>query len=186
MAELFTASGFFTLLMLLALQAVLGFDNLLYISIESKRVGEAKAPTVRRWGIGLAILFRIILLIVIVNLFSALQRKRRATYPAHPVSAAPVNLPKTLRQLSRHLLLAEPTKRSRKGRNPIPKHFSRTLLSLVPKHRRAPRPHHGRNGAEGPRICWTSCEAGMTTERTPGKRVRKKRWTTFTGSSSGK
>ena len=72
MAELFTASGFFTLLMLLALQAVLGFDNLLYISIESKRVGEAKAPTVRRWGIGLAILFRIILLIVIVNLFSAL------------------------------------------------------------------------------------------------------------------
>lgn len=72
MAELFTASGFFTLLMLLALQAVLGFDNLLYISIESKRVGE-KAPMVRRWGIGLAMLFRIVLLIIIVSLFGALE-----------------------------------------------------------------------------------------------------------------
>ncbi len=72
MSELFTASGFFTLLMLLALQAVLGFDNLLYISIESKRVGEAKAPMVRRWGIGLAMAFRIVLLIIIVSLFGAL------------------------------------------------------------------------------------------------------------------
>ena len=73
MAELFTVSGFFTLLMLLALQAVLGFDNLLYISIESKRVGEAKAPMVRRWGIGLAMVVRIVLLIIIVNLFGALS-----------------------------------------------------------------------------------------------------------------
>ena len=72
MAEIFTASGFFTLLMLLALQAVLGFDNLLYISIESKRVGDAKAPMVRRWGIGLAMLFRVVLLVVIVNLFGLL------------------------------------------------------------------------------------------------------------------
>ena len=71
-AEIFSISGFFTLLMLLLLQAVLGFDNLLYISIESKRVGEAKAPMVRRWGIGLAVAFRIILLIVIVSLFGAL------------------------------------------------------------------------------------------------------------------
>lgn len=72
LAEVFSVSGFFTLLMLLLLQAVLGFDNLLYISIESKRVGEAKAPMVRRWGIGLAIAFRIILLVVIVNLFGLL------------------------------------------------------------------------------------------------------------------
>lgn len=69
--DLFTMGGFFTLLMLLMLQAVLGFDNLLYITIESKRVGE-KAAMVRRWGIGLAMLFRIILLIVIVSLFGAL------------------------------------------------------------------------------------------------------------------
>ena len=74
MAEMFTVSGFFTLLMLLALQAVLGFDNLLYISIESKRVGEEKASMVRRWGIGLAMLFRIVLLIVIVNLFGMLAQ----------------------------------------------------------------------------------------------------------------
>ncbi len=73
MAELFTVSGFFTLLMLLALQAVLGFDNLLYISIESKRVGEEKASMVRRWGIGLAMLFRIVLLVVIVGLFGAME-----------------------------------------------------------------------------------------------------------------
>ncbi len=71
--QLFSIQGFFTLLMLLALQAVLGFDNLLYISIESKRVGEEKASMVRRWGIGLAMLFRVVLLIIIVNLFSALE-----------------------------------------------------------------------------------------------------------------
>ena len=67
--EVFSVSGFFTLLMLLMLQAVLGFDNLLYISIESKRVGEEKAGMVRRWGIGLAMVFRIVLLVIIVNLF---------------------------------------------------------------------------------------------------------------------
>ena len=38
MADLFTISNFMTLCMLTLLQAVLGFDNLLYISIESKRV----------------------------------------------------------------------------------------------------------------------------------------------------
>ena len=74
MAELFSLSGLSTLLVLVLLQAVLGFDNLLYISIESKRVGEegGKASMVRRWGIGLAVLFRIVLLIVIVSLFSLL------------------------------------------------------------------------------------------------------------------
>ncbi|MDJ0920507.1 MAG: tellurium resistance protein TerC [Henriciella sp.] len=71
-SEVFSTSGLFTLLMLLLLQAVLGFDNLLYISIESKRVGEAKSGMVRRWGIGLAVALRIILLIVIVMLFGAL------------------------------------------------------------------------------------------------------------------
>lgn len=70
--EVFSTSGLFTLLMLLLLQAVLGFDNLLYISIESKRVGEEKAPMVRRWGIGLAVLFRVVLLFIIVGLFDAI------------------------------------------------------------------------------------------------------------------
>ncbi|MCR9196236.1 MAG: tellurium resistance protein TerC [Hyphomonas sp.] len=71
-AEVFSISGLFTLLMLLLLQAVLGFDNLLYISIESQRVGPEKAPMVRRWGIGLAVVLRIVLLVIIVNLFSLL------------------------------------------------------------------------------------------------------------------
>ena len=71
-SEVFSISGLFTLLMLLMLQAVLGFDNLLYISIESKRVGEVDAPKVRRWGIGLAVLFRIVLLFIIVGLFDLL------------------------------------------------------------------------------------------------------------------
>ncbi|MEM9054901.1 MAG: tellurium resistance protein TerC [Pseudomonadota bacterium] len=71
-AEVFSVSGLFTLLMLLLLQAVLGFDNLLYISIESKRVGPEKAPMVRRWGIGIAVALRIILLVIIVNLFTLL------------------------------------------------------------------------------------------------------------------
>ena len=72
-SEVFSLSGFFTLLMLLLLQAVLGFDNLLYISIESKRVGPEKAPMVRRWGIGLAVVFRVVLLFIIVALFDALS-----------------------------------------------------------------------------------------------------------------
>ncbi|MEM9938057.1 MAG: tellurium resistance protein TerC [Pseudomonadota bacterium] len=71
-AEVFSTSGLFTLMMLLLLQAVLGFDNLLYISIESKRVGEAKSGIVRRWGIGIAVALRIVLLVVIVMLFGAL------------------------------------------------------------------------------------------------------------------
>ncbi|MEL6569199.1 MAG: tellurium resistance protein TerC, partial [Pseudomonadota bacterium] len=72
LAEVFSVSGLFTLLMLLMLQAVLGFDNLLYISIESKRTGPENASKVARWGIGLAVLFRIVLLIIIVNIFALL------------------------------------------------------------------------------------------------------------------
>ena len=71
-SEVFSTSGLFTLFMLLLLQAVLGFDNLLYISIESKRVGPEKASTVRRWGIGIAIIMRIVFLVIIVNVFGML------------------------------------------------------------------------------------------------------------------
>ena len=38
MVELFTIENLFTLVVLTALETVLGFDNLLYISIEAKRV----------------------------------------------------------------------------------------------------------------------------------------------------
>lgn len=62
-----------TLLMLTLLQAVLGFDNLLYISIESKRVVEDKQSYVRKLGIGLAIFLRIILLFVITKAIGYFQ-----------------------------------------------------------------------------------------------------------------
>ena len=51
-----------TLGFLILLQAVLGFDNLLYISLESKNAPVEKRKMVRAWGIGLAIALRIILL----------------------------------------------------------------------------------------------------------------------------
>lgn len=73
MAELLTLEALFTLLMLILLQAVLGFDNLLYIAIESNKVGNEKdAKRVRKWGIAIAVILRIVLLFLIVNLFSLL------------------------------------------------------------------------------------------------------------------
>ena len=57
-----------TLAFLVLLQAVLGFDNLLYISLASKHVPAARQAFVRRLGIGLAIVLRIILLLVVVQL----------------------------------------------------------------------------------------------------------------------
>ncbi len=73
MAELFSIPGLFTLGMLVLLQAVLGFDNLLYISIESKRVAEDKQSMVRKLGIGVAIVLRIALLFVVVHLITLLE-----------------------------------------------------------------------------------------------------------------
>ena len=62
-----------TLLMLILLQAVLGFDNLLYISLESKRAPEESQKMVRSVGIGIAIVLRIILLYVLVNVIKYFQ-----------------------------------------------------------------------------------------------------------------
>ena len=73
MNSLFSLDALFTLLMLVMLQAVLGFDNLLYISIESKGVEPARQAYVRRVGIGLAIILRIVLLFVIVSAIEYLQ-----------------------------------------------------------------------------------------------------------------
>ena len=73
MADLLTLEALFTLFMLILLQAVLGFDNLLYIAIESNKVGDPKdAQRVRKYGIGIAVLLRIVLLFLIVNLFALL------------------------------------------------------------------------------------------------------------------
>jgi len=62
-----------TLGLLVLLQAVLGFDNLLYISLESQRAPAADQSRVRKLGIGIAVGLRILLLFVLINLVEALQ-----------------------------------------------------------------------------------------------------------------
>ena len=64
---------FVTLGFLVLLQAVLGFDNLLYISLESKRAPVEHQARVRRLGIGLAIFLRIGLLFILVKLIEYVQ-----------------------------------------------------------------------------------------------------------------
>ena len=63
----------FTLLMLVLLQAVLGFDNLLYISLESKKAPEKDQKRVRKTGILIAIVLRIVLLFVLVSIIDFFQ-----------------------------------------------------------------------------------------------------------------
>lgn len=67
MEGLFTLDNFITLGMLTLLQMVLGLDNLLYISMESKQAPEDQQKRVRVIGIGLAILLRIVFLFVLVS-----------------------------------------------------------------------------------------------------------------------
>jgi len=71
--ELFTPENLFTLMMLIFLESVLGFDNLLYISIESKRAPLEKQASVRKIGVILAIVQRIVLLFVIMKAIEAFQ-----------------------------------------------------------------------------------------------------------------
>lgn len=63
----------FTLLMLILLQVVLGFDNLLYISLESKNAPKERQNYVRKVGIALAIILRIVLLFVLIFLIDYFQ-----------------------------------------------------------------------------------------------------------------
>lgn len=74
MEQLFTLGNLVDLLLLVMLQAVLGFDNLLYISLESKRAPVDKQASVRRWGIILAVVFRIALLFLLLNMIQAFQQ----------------------------------------------------------------------------------------------------------------
>ena len=55
------------------LQAVLGFDNLLYISLESKKAPEPDQKRVRKVGILIAIILRIVLLFVLVSVIDYFQ-----------------------------------------------------------------------------------------------------------------
>lgn len=63
----------FTLLMLVLLQAVLGFDNLLYISLESKKAPLDDQKRVRKVGILIAIVLRIVFLFLIVSIIDFFQ-----------------------------------------------------------------------------------------------------------------
>jgi predicted tellurium resistance membrane protein TerC len=72
-AELFSFASLGNLLMLIFLQAVLGFDNLLYISIESQRAPAHLQSKVRRWGILIAVGLRIVLLFLMIILIGALK-----------------------------------------------------------------------------------------------------------------
>ena len=73
MGELFSLDNLITLFFLILLQAVLGFDNLLYISLESKRAPADKQASVRRIGIGLAVVLRIVLLFVLMQVIELVQ-----------------------------------------------------------------------------------------------------------------
>lgn len=71
--DLLTLDNLLALVMLVALQAVLGFDNLLYISLESKNAPVEKQAYVRKVGIGIAILLRIVLLFVLTSVIEYFQ-----------------------------------------------------------------------------------------------------------------
>ena len=93
MEGLFSLSNLFTLLMLILLQAVLGFDNLLYITIESRRVPTERQRFVRRMGIGLAVGFRIVLLLLILFIFE------RFKAPLFSLDTVPIRADVTLQVL---------------------------------------------------------------------------------------
>ena len=72
-ASLFSFQNFGNLLVLIFLQAVLGFDNLLYISLESKRAPKDQQKRVRKYGILIAIALRVVLLFVMIQLLELLS-----------------------------------------------------------------------------------------------------------------
>lgn len=65
MADLFTTANLFAFLTLLALEVVLGIDNVIFISILSGKLPEAQRPLGQRLGLGLAVISRILLLLAI-------------------------------------------------------------------------------------------------------------------------
>lgn len=65
-------NGAITLGLLVLLQAVLGFDNLLYISLESQRAPKDQQSRVRKLGIGIAVALRVVLLFTLINLVELL------------------------------------------------------------------------------------------------------------------
>jgi predicted tellurium resistance membrane protein TerC len=73
MTDFFTAENLITLVILTTLETVLGFDNLLYISIEAKRTAPEQQARVRQVGTIMAIGLRILLLFAVLQLIAAFQ-----------------------------------------------------------------------------------------------------------------
>ena len=71
--DLFTVQNMANLGVLVFLQAVLGFDNLLYISLESQKAPLESQVKVRKIGILIAVALRIVLLFVMVQLIDAMK-----------------------------------------------------------------------------------------------------------------
>ena len=59
---LLTGEGLVSLLSLVALEIVLGIDNIVFIAILSERIDARRRPTLRRTGLGLALFMRLALL----------------------------------------------------------------------------------------------------------------------------
>ncbi len=72
-ADLFTIPNLWALFVIFILEMVLGFDNLLYISIESSRAPIGAQERVRKQGIILAVVLRVVLLWVTVALLNSFQ-----------------------------------------------------------------------------------------------------------------
>ncbi|MFT5194621.1 MAG: putative tellurium resistance membrane protein TerC [Cellvibrionaceae bacterium] len=64
-AAFLTAEGLIALATLLALEIVLGIDNVIFISILADKLPDAQKQQARQWGIGLAVVTRILLLLSI-------------------------------------------------------------------------------------------------------------------------
>ncbi|MDH3379414.1 MAG: tellurium resistance protein TerC [Gammaproteobacteria bacterium] len=73
MESIFNLDNLITLGLLTLLQAVLGFDNLLYISLESKHAPPESQAAVRRFGITIAIVLRIVLLFGLISVIRFFQ-----------------------------------------------------------------------------------------------------------------
>ena len=62
MSELFTADALLALITLTALEVVLGIDNVIFISILASKLPADQQPRARRWGLLVAMVSRILLL----------------------------------------------------------------------------------------------------------------------------
>ncbi len=73
MDSIFSIENWFTLMMIIMLQAVLGFDNLLYISLEANKAPPEKRSMVRKLGLAIAIALRLVLLFILVKAIAIFQ-----------------------------------------------------------------------------------------------------------------